>query len=136
MPIRALLEIHQIKENRTAYTLDTKVGELLKDSRAVQVFERYAPGRFEESHDWTGKRNDFEVPDRHAASQGAWHHRGDGFESTGGNQRKKVIRLIRPATSIQYHSKSTPSSKIFERHPWRSFPLFQYCVRGTILLAP
>ena len=27
-----------------AYTLDTKVGELLKDSGAVQVFERYAPG--------------------------------------------------------------------------------------------
>ena len=27
-----------------AYTLDTKVGELLKDSAAVQVFERYAPG--------------------------------------------------------------------------------------------
>ena len=27
-----------------AYTLDTKLGELLKDSAAVQVFERYAPG--------------------------------------------------------------------------------------------
>ena len=27
-----------------SYTLDTKVGELLKDSAAVQVFERYAPG--------------------------------------------------------------------------------------------
>ena len=27
-----------------AYSLDTKVGELLKDSGAVQVFERYAPG--------------------------------------------------------------------------------------------
>jgi hypothetical protein len=27
-----------------AYTLDTKVGEILKDIGAVQVFERYAPG--------------------------------------------------------------------------------------------
>lgn len=27
-----------------AYTLETKVGELLKDSRAVKIFEKYAPG--------------------------------------------------------------------------------------------
>ena len=27
-----------------AYTLETKVGEILKDSEAVEVFERYAPG--------------------------------------------------------------------------------------------
>jgi hypothetical protein len=27
-----------------AYTLDTKVGEILKDTRAVETFERYAPG--------------------------------------------------------------------------------------------
>lgn len=27
-----------------AYTLDTKVGDLLKDNKAVEVFERYAPG--------------------------------------------------------------------------------------------
>ena len=27
-----------------AYTLDTKVGDLLKDSGAVKVFEKYAPG--------------------------------------------------------------------------------------------
>lgn len=27
-----------------AYTLDTKVGDLLKDPQAVKVFERYAPG--------------------------------------------------------------------------------------------
>lgn len=27
-----------------AYTLDTKVGEILKDTKAVEVFERYAPG--------------------------------------------------------------------------------------------
>ena len=27
-----------------AYTLDTKVGEILKDTHAVEVLERYAPG--------------------------------------------------------------------------------------------
>lgn len=27
-----------------AYTLETKVGEILKDTEAVKVFERYAPG--------------------------------------------------------------------------------------------
>jgi hypothetical protein len=27
-----------------AYTLDTKVGEILKDTRAVEILERYAPG--------------------------------------------------------------------------------------------
>ena len=27
-----------------AYTLDSKIGELLKDSGAVKVFEKYAPG--------------------------------------------------------------------------------------------
>ncbi len=27
-----------------AYTLDSKVGDLLKDAGAVQVLERYAPG--------------------------------------------------------------------------------------------
>ena len=27
-----------------AYTLDTKVGEILKDKHAVEIFERYAPG--------------------------------------------------------------------------------------------
>jgi len=26
------------------YTLDTKVGEILKDTGAVKVFEKYAPG--------------------------------------------------------------------------------------------
>jgi len=26
------------------YTLDTKVGEILKDTHAVEVLERYAPG--------------------------------------------------------------------------------------------
>lgn len=27
-----------------AYTLDTKVGEILKDTQAVEVVEKYAPG--------------------------------------------------------------------------------------------
>jgi hypothetical protein len=27
-----------------AYTLDTKVGEMLKDTRAVEILERHAPG--------------------------------------------------------------------------------------------
>ena len=27
-----------------AYTLDTKVGDILKDSGAVKIFEKYAPG--------------------------------------------------------------------------------------------
>ena len=27
-----------------AYTLDTKVGELLKDTKAVEVMEKHAPG--------------------------------------------------------------------------------------------
>ena len=27
-----------------AYTLDTKVGEILEDTQAVEVLERYAPG--------------------------------------------------------------------------------------------
>jgi hypothetical protein len=31
-------------ENKMAYTLDTKVGEILKDAHAVEVLERYAPG--------------------------------------------------------------------------------------------
>jgi hypothetical protein len=39
-----LWKIHQFKENAMAYTLDTKVGDLLKDSAAVKVFERHAPG--------------------------------------------------------------------------------------------
>jgi hypothetical protein len=38
------LEVHQLKENIMAYTLDTKVGEILKDTRAVETLEKYAPG--------------------------------------------------------------------------------------------
>ena len=38
------LKIHQLKEPKMAYTLDTKVGDILKDTHAVEVLERYAPG--------------------------------------------------------------------------------------------
>ena len=39
-----ILAIHQIKENKMAYTLDTKVGEILKNTGAVKILEKYAPG--------------------------------------------------------------------------------------------
>jgi hypothetical protein len=32
------------KEQSMAYTLDTKVGEILKDTKAVEVLEKHAPG--------------------------------------------------------------------------------------------
>jgi hypothetical protein len=38
------LKIPEVKENKMAYTLNTKVGEILKDTRAVEILERYAPG--------------------------------------------------------------------------------------------
>jgi hypothetical protein len=38
------VEKYQIKENKMEYTLDTKVGVLLKDVEAVKIFEKYAPG--------------------------------------------------------------------------------------------
>jgi hypothetical protein len=34
----------QSRREIVAYTLDTKVGEILKDSQAVEVVEKYAPG--------------------------------------------------------------------------------------------
>jgi hypothetical protein len=33
-----------VEGEEMAYTLDTKVGEILKDPEAVKVIERYAPG--------------------------------------------------------------------------------------------
>jgi translation initiation factor 6 (eIF-6) len=33
-----------MKESKMAYTLDTKVGELLKDTHAVDVLEKHVPG--------------------------------------------------------------------------------------------
>jgi hypothetical protein len=41
---RSNLENHIIKESIMAYTLDTKVGEILKDTQAVEVLEKHAPG--------------------------------------------------------------------------------------------
>ena len=38
------MEIHPVKETYMAYTLDTKLGDILDDTRAVEVLERYAPG--------------------------------------------------------------------------------------------
>jgi hypothetical protein len=34
----------QHKERNMAYTLDTKVGDILKDTGAVKILEKYAPG--------------------------------------------------------------------------------------------
>jgi hypothetical protein len=39
-----VLKIHQIKENHMAYTLDTTVGDILKDTKAVETLEKYVPG--------------------------------------------------------------------------------------------
>jgi len=45
MPIQyPILEIHQIKESNMAYTLDTKVGDILKDTHAVEILEKHVPG--------------------------------------------------------------------------------------------
>ena len=38
------LEIHQPQEYKMAYTLDTKVGDILKDTRAVEILDKYVPG--------------------------------------------------------------------------------------------
>jgi hypothetical protein len=32
------------KEQKMAYTLDTKVGEILDDTNAIEILEKYAPG--------------------------------------------------------------------------------------------
>ena len=52
-----------------AYTLDTKVGEILKDSHAVEILERHAPGVSNNSDDRAGKRNDPKILACNAASQ-------------------------------------------------------------------
>lgn len=39
-----------------AYTLQSKVGELLKDAEAVKVVEKYSPGL--KINDWTCERHD------------------------------------------------------------------------------
>jgi hypothetical protein len=43
-PVLLMLEIYQIKENKMAYTLLTKVGVILKDPQAVKILEKYVPG--------------------------------------------------------------------------------------------
>jgi len=37
-------ETHQLKENKMAYTLDTKVGDILKDTHALEILEKHVPG--------------------------------------------------------------------------------------------
>jgi hypothetical protein len=39
-----IFEIHSKKEKKMAYTLDTKVGDILKDTHAVEILERHVPG--------------------------------------------------------------------------------------------
>ena len=41
---RSDLENHLEKESMMAYTMDTKVGEILKDAKAVEILEKHAPG--------------------------------------------------------------------------------------------
>jgi hypothetical protein len=40
----SFLKIHQTKEKKMAYTLDTKVGDILKDTHAVEILEKHVPG--------------------------------------------------------------------------------------------
>jgi len=35
---------HSMQENKMAYTLDTKVGDILKDTHAVEILEQHMPG--------------------------------------------------------------------------------------------
>ncbi len=51
------------------YSLDTKVGDILKDTHAVEILERHVPGHLQEPHARTGKRDDAKVHPRHAATQ-------------------------------------------------------------------
>ena len=39
-----ILIIYSTKENSMAYTMDTKVGEILDDTGAVKILEKYVPG--------------------------------------------------------------------------------------------
>jgi hypothetical protein len=40
----SFLGINQTKEIKMAYTLDTKVGDILKDTGAVNILEKHVPG--------------------------------------------------------------------------------------------
>ena len=38
------LEVHYLEEPSMAYTIDTTVGQILKDTHAVEILERHVPG--------------------------------------------------------------------------------------------
>jgi len=39
-----MLETHKTKEYKMAYTLETKVGEILKDTQALEILDKHVPG--------------------------------------------------------------------------------------------
>jgi hypothetical protein len=39
-----VFQFHPMKEKKMAYTLGTKVGDILKDTHAVEILERHVPG--------------------------------------------------------------------------------------------
>jgi hypothetical protein len=41
---RSVSQINQIKEYKMAYTMDSKVGDVLKDTHAVEILEKHVPG--------------------------------------------------------------------------------------------
>jgi hypothetical protein len=44
LPVGLLSPAYQNKENKMAYTMDTTVGEILKDTHAVEILEKHVPG--------------------------------------------------------------------------------------------
>ena len=63
------------------YTVDTKVGVLLKDTEAVKIIEKYAPGVSRSPMIRPGKRNDPEDTPHPAASQAGRPERGYGIKN-------------------------------------------------------
>jgi len=57
-----------------AYTLDTKVGDILKDVGAVKILEKHAPGVSKNPMIGMAKGMTLKVPDCHAASQRGWDY--------------------------------------------------------------
>lgn len=43
-PILMVFQTYLMKESTMAYTLDSKVGDILNDTHAVEVLERHVPG--------------------------------------------------------------------------------------------
>jgi hypothetical protein len=43
-PILMVFQPHPMKEKKMAYSLDTKVGDILKDMHAVEILEKHVPG--------------------------------------------------------------------------------------------